>query len=157
MPDTRHDPEIVTLEPATVAVLRETIPMTAMSDFFGRAFSGAAEALGRQGIAPAGPPLGIYYGMPTDTVDVAAGFPFVGTFADDGAVTAVTLPAGRAVQLMHQGSYDTLTDSYGRLMAWLAEQALTPGPVMWESYLTEPTPDGDQSEMLTLIVWPLAE
>lgn len=157
MPETQNEPEIVTLTPTTVAVVRETIPMTAMSEFFGRAFGTVPEAVGKQGIAMTGPPLGIYYGMPTDTVDVAAGFPIGGTFADDGPVTAVTLPVGRAVQLMHAGPYDTLTDSYGRLMAWMAEKGLTPGPVMWETYLTEPQPDSDPGSTLTLIVWPLAE
>jgi hypothetical protein len=30
-----------------------------------------------------------------------------------------------------------------------------PGPVMWETYLTEPKPGGDQGTIQTLITWPL--
>lgn len=53
------------------------------------------------------------------------------------------------------GTYDAMQDTYGRLLAWLAEQGLTPGPVMWESYLTEPDPAHPEATK-TLIVWPLA-
>lgn len=157
MPEKQNDPEIVTLSAQPVAVVREIVAMDALPEFFGRAYHAVAEAVGRQGIAMSGPPVGVYYGMPTDTVDVAAGFPTDRLAVAEGAVTTDTLPAGRAVQLLHQGSYDELRDSYGRLMAWVGEKGLTLGEVMWETYLTEPKPDGDMSEMLTLIAWPLAE
>ena len=39
-------------------------------------------------------------------------------------------------------------------MPWLGEQGLVPAEVMWESYLTEPTPEAPES-MQTLITWPL--
>ncbi|CAN5160062.1 hypothetical protein BH11ACT4_BH11ACT4_07320 [soil metagenome] len=94
--------------------------------------------------------------MPTDTVDVGAGFPSATLPAPADGVTGEMLPGGRAVQVLHQGSYDTLHETYDRLMPWLAEQGLTPGPVMWESYLNEPQPESPDATR-TLIVWPLAE
>ena len=48
-----------------------------------------------------------------------------------------------------------MAQSYDRLMAFVREQGLSPGPLMWETYLTEPTPDGDPDAMRTLITWPL--
>ena len=58
---------------------------------------------------------------------------------------------------MHVGSYDSLQQTYGRLMTWLESQKLRGGTVMWESYLTEPTPGQSQDTMMTRISWPLAE
>ena len=152
MSDYPTDPAIVELEPATAAVVRETVSMTALAEFFGRVFPATMAAAQAQGIELSGPPIAIYYGMPTDTVDVAGGFPTAEPVATDAGITSADLPGGRAVQVLHVGPYDTLEQTYGRLMAWIGEQGLTPGDVMWESYLNDP----EESETAeTLIVWPL--
>jgi effector-binding domain-containing protein len=156
MSEPSNTPEIVTLAPMPAAVVREVVPMTALPEFFGRAFQASAEALEQQGIAITGAPFGIYYGMPSDTADVGAGFPSASLPADADGVTGTMLPGGRAARVMHFGAYDTLSETYGRLMSWLTEEGLTPGPVMWESYLNEPEPDNPAATQ-TLIVWPLAE
>lgn len=150
-----HQPEIVTLEPRQVALLRETVRMDALGDYFGRAFSAAAQVAGAQGVQIVGPPLGVYFGMPSETVDVGAGFPTDRPFTPDGGVAPFTLPGGRAAQVLHVGSYDAMQDTYGRLMAWFGAEGLTGGQVMWEEYLTEPDPAAPDATR-TLIVWPLA-
>lgn len=148
-------PQIVELQPRTVALLRETVRMDALPDFFDRAFHAVAELAGRQGTNLAGPPLGVYFGMPSDTVDVGAGFPTDRAVDSEAGVEAITLPGGRAAQVLHVGSYDQMQATYGLLMGWLGEQGLTPGPLMWETYLTEPDPAAPEKTQ-TLIVWPLA-
>ena len=70
-------------------------------------------------------------------------------------MTAETLPGGGIAQVLHVGSYGQLEETYGRLTPWLAGQGLTPGPMMWETYLTEydaAVPEATR----TLIQWPLA-
>lgn len=34
------------------------------------------------------------------------------------------LPGGRAAQVLHIGSYDSMQQTYGQLMGWLGEQGL---------------------------------
>lgn len=154
MSDFSVDPTIVSLEPATAAVVRERVPMTALTEFFGRVFPATMAAAHAQGVELSGPPIAIYYGMPTDTVDVAGGFPTAGPVAADAGITNADLPGGRAVQVLHLGPYDTLERTYARLMSWFTEQGLTPGEIMWESYLNDP----EESEVAeTLIVWPLTD
>lgn len=157
MPAAEFTPSLITLVPTTVAVLREIVPMNALPPFFDRAFHVVPAVLGRQQIAITGPPLALYFGMPSDTVDVAAGFPSATAAAPEDGVSPFTLPGGRAARVLHRGSYDTLTTTYGALTEWLREQGLAPGSIMWESYLTEPTPGGDPKAMLTEITWPLAD
>lgn len=151
-----HQPEIVTLEPCPVAVVRETVRVDALPGFFDKAFGAVAQTAGAQGVPFAGPPLGVYFGMPTETIDVAAGFPTVRPVSPAAGVTTLTLPGGSAVQVLHEGTYDEMTVTYSRLMEWMAEHGLTPGAVMWESYLTEPDPDAPEATR-TLIVWPITQ
>ena len=150
-------PELVTLEPTTAAVLHERVPMSELTAFFDRAFHAVMEAAQAQEVAVTGPPFAMYYGMPGDTVDLAAGFPTDRPIAPVDGVTPAELPGGRAVRLLHVGSYDSLEQSYGRVMGWLGEHGHRPAEVMWESYLNEPTPDGDPNENQTLITWPVAD
>lgn len=150
-------PELVTLEPTTVAVLRETVPMSELTSFFDRAFHAVMEVAQAQEIAVTGPPFALYYGMPSDTVDLAAGFPTAAPVTSADGVAASELPGGRAARLLHVGSYDSLEGAYGRVMAWMGEKAYRPAGVMWESYLNEPTPDGDPDANQTLITWPIAD
>jgi len=150
-------PELVTLEPTTTAVVRETVPMSELTAFFDRAFGAVMTAVQEQEVAVTGPPFAMYLGMPTDTVDIAAGFPTAGSITPVDGVVPDELPGGRAGRLLHIGSYDSLEQAYGRLMGWLGEQGLAPGQVMWETYLNEPTPDGDPNANQTLITWPVAD
>lgn len=148
------DPTIITLEPVDVAVLREVVAMNALPPFFERAYHQVMHVVQEQGGTVTGPPVGVYFGMPTDTVDVAAGFPTAAPVTPTESVLAERLPGGRAVQLVHTGSYVSMEQTYGRLMAWVQQQGLALGPVMWETYLTEPNEE-DPSAMRTLITWPL--
>nr|NLI49315.1 GyrI-like domain-containing protein [Propionibacterium sp.] len=150
-----HEPEVVALEPQPAALLRETVRMDALPDFFDRAFHAAARVAGAQGVQLVGPPVGVYFGMPSETVEVGAGFPTDRPVTPDAGVQPFTLPGGRAVQVLHVGTYDALQETYGRLMAWVGAQQLTPGPLMWEAYLNEPDPNAPEATR-TLIVWPLA-
>jgi effector-binding domain-containing protein len=149
-------PHLVTLEPTTVAVVRETVPMSELTAFFDRVFTAVMAAVEAQGLTITGPPVAVYHGVPDGSVDVAAGFPTSAPVAPaEGGVVASALPCGRAAQLLHVGSYDSLAQAYERITAWLGEQELTPADIMWESYLNEPDPDDpDASE--TLITWPMA-
>lgn len=151
------EPRVVTLEPVTAAVVRETVPMSELTAYFDRAFGMVMEVTTAQGVAVTGPPFAVYHGMPGPSVDISGGFPTAAPVTPAAGVTAMTLPGGRAVQLVHEGSYDTLEDSYGRIMTWMEHRGLTRAPLMWETYLTEPTPEGDPSENRTLVTWPIGE
>lgn len=148
-------PELVTLQPTTAAVVRATVPMSELTAFFDRAFHAVMEAVQAQDASITGPPFAIYYGMPSETVDLAAGFPVTAAIEPSGEVTPSELPGGQAAQLLHVGSYDSLEGAYGQVIAWMGAHGHRPAEVMWESYLNEPSPDGDPSANQTLITWPV--
>lgn len=149
----QSEPVIVTKPEVDLAVVRATVAMDALADFYDRSFREVSEVLARQGVVPTGPAFGVYFGSPGVTADVAAGFPVDRPIEAEGNVTSLTLPGGRVAELVHKGGYDGLGASYDRLFSWLGEQGEVGGEVMWESYLTEPSPEKDPSDMETLISW----
>ncbi|WEO76299.1 GyrI-like domain-containing protein [Cryobacterium sp. SO2] len=146
----------IELEPRTLLGVHEVVKMADLTDYFGRAFEASAAALARQGLAPAGPPLALYHGMPTDTVDVTAGFPVAATAQATEGVAVTTLPDGPAVATVYVGPYNGMTRTYDEIAAWLQAEKLTPRPDMWEEYLSGPDTDPNPATWQTRIVFPLA-
>jgi len=89
--------------------------MTAFQEFFGRAFGAAAADLGRQGSAPAGPPVALYSGPPAASVDVTAGFPVGQPVTPGPGLVTATLPGGPTVETIHTGPYDSLGASFAEV------------------------------------------
>jgi len=162
-------------EEQPTAVLRETVPMSALREFFGRAYSSVMAAVQRQHVQLAGPPFALYRGMPTDVVDVEAGFPLAAPYPGGGGgagaraavgggatgggagvVTPSVLPAGRALEALHVGPYEKLPQTYNAVMARMQAEGSTPGDTMWEFYLSDPGKEPDPAAWKTLVVWPLA-
>lgn len=139
------------------AVVRERVRMDELPAFFSRAFHDTMAALTAQGRHPAGPPFGKYYGMPTDTVDVEAGFPASQPIEPSGSVVPGVLPGGRIVEAIHVGSYDTLQEAYADVQRYFRDHDLTPGEAMWESYLSDPGAEPDPARWRTQISWPVAD
>lgn len=142
-------------EQATAGI-RATVPMSELTEFFGRAFAETMRVLRAQGVQPSGPPFGKYYGMPTDIVDVEAGFPVAAAVTAAGEVIPGSLPAGRVVEALHVGPYDTMTETYALIEQCLAARGLKTGDVMWETYLSDPETEPDPAGWRTLITCPLA-
>jgi effector-binding domain-containing protein len=115
--------EVVDVPEQRVATVRRVVPMAELPGFFGEAFHAVAAAVEAGGGAIAGPPFGAYYSMPTETVDVAAGFPVAGWDGDAGEVTVHARAGGRAVVTVHVGPYDTMVETYDARVAAVERRA----------------------------------
>jgi len=158
-PEKTPDIKSTQLEEQPTAVLRETVPMNALKEFFGRAYQAVMAAAEQQQVQLAGPPFALYHGTPTDVVDVEAGFPVAAPLpwpGSEGGVTAGYLPAGRAMEAMHVGPYEKLPETYKAIAGKMQAGGLTPGNLMWEYYLTDPAAEPDPGAWKTLVVWPVA-
>ncbi len=149
MDSEQPEPVVVDLPAVTTAVISGVVPMAELPTFFDSAFSTIGPVLAAQGVLPTGAAFARYHGEPTDVADLEVGLPTDRPVEPSDGVVAGELPAGRVAQLVHRGSYDQLGQSWGRLAAWTADQGLTPGPHLWEVYLTEPTPEMDPAELRT--------
>lgn len=146
-------------EPSRLAaVLRSTVRADELTDFYDSAYQRVAAAVAANGGQVDGAAIGWYHGMPTDTVDVAAGFPVTGLAhgALTDGVEVVEIAGGSAVVGLHVGSYDELSGAWEQLERWRSENAGDGRGDYWEEYVTEPTPDGDPALNRTRLVLPLA-
>ncbi|ANH36656.1 Bacterial transcription activator, effector binding domain [Nocardioides dokdonensis FR1436] len=150
-----HPPELVEIDPQHAITVRGDVPPDDLAAFFGPALSTAAAAAATAGVELAGPPFGYYAEMSAETVVVEAGFPVAEAVADLGDAHPLVLPGGRAVQTVHEGSYDTLQQTYAALEAWMAERGLHPASGPWEVYLTDPGTEPDPGRWQTRVVWPV--
>ncbi|GHG56105.1 hypothetical protein GCM10012320_28190 [Sinomonas cellulolyticus] len=136
------------------AVVRATVRTDELRPFFDGVFGKVVAAVQSAGARVVGPPFAMYHGMPTETIDVEAGFPVAGPFADGGGVTASVLPGGPAVQAMHIGPYEGLSETYREMTEWMRSKGLTPGESMWEVYLSDPEAESDPASWRTQVFCP---
>ncbi len=64
-------------------------------------------------------------------------------------------PSGPSVRVVHQGSYESMAPSYGKLAAYMAAHALKEGTVSWEYYVSDPSQTADD-ELITYIYFRIA-
>lgn len=143
-----QEPEIVHVDRAPTAVVREQVRMDALPGFYDQAYRAVAAALAEQQVEPRSA-IGLYLSPPTETVDLEAGFVVDSAVEPDGEVVASSLPGGDVARLTHVGSYDELPQTWGRVMVWVGEQGRAPAGPMWEVYVTEPNPQTDPSTLRT--------
>ncbi|WP_034609348.1 GyrI-like domain-containing protein [Cellulomonas sp. URHD0024] len=148
----------VEVQPTTlVAVLRERVAMDALVAFYDRAYRLVAEEVAAAGLTITGPAFGWYRDMPTDSVDLAAGFVVGADVVEDlgGGVEVVELPGGPAAVGVHVGSYDGLPGAWGELRTWLSQHAAQMRGDFLEVYLTDPSEVAEPSQNETRLVLPV--
>lgn len=148
-------PELVTVPSVTTAVVRGRVAPDELRNFFDRSFSTLSATLEAQGVRTTGPAFGLYRDASDDVVDLEIGYPTESEVRPDGDVQPGSLPAGRVARVVHRGNFDGLDASWQQLRAWVGETGLTPQPLWWEVYVTEPSPDMDPDELRTELNAPI--
>jgi effector-binding domain-containing protein len=147
------EPTVTTAAEQTTAVIHGDVPMGELANFFDQSFRRIGEVLAEQGIAPAGAAFARYHGQPTDTAELEVGFATATPIEPRGDVVPGSLPGGQIVQFVHEGAYDQLGSSWGRLQEWIQQQGHTPSDSIWEVYVTEPSPEMNPDDLRTELNW----
>ena len=150
-------PEVVSLDPATTATIREVVATDDLPAFFDRAFSALAELISAQGVSITGPAFSLYHNHPSDTADVEVGYTTHREIEPSGGAEAGSLRGGRVARVVHEGGYDELAAVWDRLGSWMSEHGLGFRMPFWEVYLTEPSPDMDPAELRTELNHPVGD
>lgn len=149
------DVEIVELAPQHTAVVRDTVPMEGLPEFFGRAYGAVFAELGQLGIAPASAPFGYYPSMPGEVIEVEAGVVVGSPVTANGEVVPSHLPDGLVATTIHKGPYDSLADTYAAMSEWAEGEGWEARAGCWECYLTDPGDVPDPADWLTELFMPL--
>lgn len=130
--NTEFEVEERTLDTLLVAGLR----------FKGR-YSDAGEMIGKvaraMGRYISGKPFSLYYDMEfkEEDADIEVCFP-IRKGKDTGDIVVHELPGGRAVTLIHKGSYETISRSYEKIQNYINEKGIKVAVPMREVYVKGP-------------------
>lgn len=73
---------------------------------------------------------------------------------DNGEIMASSMYAGKALKIIHQGSYNNLKQSYDILFAYLTQNNLEKNGHPWEDFVTDPSTVA-QEDLITYIYQPI--
>ncbi len=156
-----HDIRLIECQEQPTVGVRQVVRTDDLPALFDWAVPAVADALQRTGTHPAGPPYARYRGRMRGGFDVEVGFPVpeparltdLEIEARPGSEpVADALPAVRAAETVHDGTYDDLSDTYARLETWVEEHDLQPLNESWEFYESGPASDPDPGTWRTRIL-----
>ncbi|MDO5511311.1 GyrI-like domain-containing protein [Corynebacterium sp.] len=143
----------ISLPAHAIIAIRETIATAEMPAFFDRVYTRLGDVLAASGAHPAGPARAYYHTPLTDTVDVSAAFPLpaeqVAAVEAEAPDLVHHLPDVTALTMRHHGAYDSLGNTWQELVEAATATGREMGPLCWEEYVTEPSPEADPADMIT--------
>ena len=125
-----------TVQP-TVA-LKMTRPVSQIGPAMAEAFPKLYQAVVSAGMEPAGEPLARYFDFGEESTTFECAIPVPRAIAATGEIEPSTVGGGEAAFAVHVGPYDTIGETWGQLMAWIAAQGRTAAGPNWEVYVDDP-------------------
>lgn len=154
-----HTPVHVRDEPpAHTLAVRATVAERKFASFLGEAYAAIGSAVYLSSAKPSGPVGALYPAVLHDeeAEPVEAYQPIaVPVTPPAGPVVLSELPATRVAVLVHAGGYDSITETYRALGAWVAQHANWSELPVRESYLISYSETADPAEFRTEILWPI--
>jgi effector-binding domain-containing protein len=121
----------------------------------GESYGAIGTAIGKQGLKPTGPVFAIYLSYSADSVVMQPAIPVEKQGKNEGAVTAGTLAATKAVRLDYYGDYPGTEQAHYFIDEWVKSKNMTIIGPPWEEYVTDPMAEKDTSKWLTRIYYPV--
>jgi effector-binding domain-containing protein len=120
------------------AALRMTRPVSQIGPAMGEAFPKIYHAVVSAGMEPAGMPLARYFDFGEEETTFECAIPVPEPLTASGEVQPSSVGGGEAAFAVHVGPYETIGQTWGAMMAWVAEQGRTPAGPTWEIYVDDP-------------------
>lgn len=149
-------PEIKQIEPTKVAFLTMRGSYSLIPQGYGRLYGWLAD----RGMTPIGMPRAVYLTDPERVPEIEAEWELqvpvvegVEESEPDGNGLGVKRVAPmKAASALHKGPYETLGETYGPLMEWIAEQGLTVSGPVSEIYYSDPSQVGPENNLTEVLV-----
>jgi effector-binding domain-containing protein len=149
-----YDVVLKQIEPLKVVAARGVIPTYGdVGKLFGAVFG----HLGQHRTQPSGPPLAIYHDgeYREQDVDAEAAVPVAESLPGGEQVTVQELPGGEMASVIHKGGYQTISEAYAALMAWIEASGYNVAGPNREIYLTGPGDADDPADYVTEVQLPV--
>jgi effector-binding domain-containing protein len=150
-------PRILQVPARRTAVIRLTIPRAEIRTVMGPGLGEVRAAVAAQGVPVAGPWFTHHFRMDPGIFDFEIGVPVGGPVKAEGRMEPGELPGARLAQTVYTGPYEGLGAAWGEFDAWIRAEGYTPGPGLWECYLTGPESGPDPTSWRTELNRPVVE
>jgi len=135
-------PEIVQVPKKIFLGIRETHQLKELKEFFARTLPKVFGFVAEHKMQINGPPAGIFFCVTGEkentTLDLAAAVAVEEATKETEEIKAYTVGGGKAVHVIHKGSYDTLSCSWGVAKQFVADNKLEHNGATWEEYANDP-------------------
>ena len=148
-------PKIVKTSAQLAAVLRITVPRDEIRAVMGPGLGELQAAVSAQGIPSAGPWFTHHLRMDPAVFDFEIGIPVSAPFSATERARPGELPAATVVRSVFHGDYEGLGSAWQEVDAWIVTNGHSPGPDLWEVYLTGPESTSDPAEWRTELNKPI--
>ena len=154
MPTANIERRVLETEQPILFIRRRVAPaelQPMMAECFGALYGHGQSA----GLLIAGHPMARYVstGIGLWTVDFI--MPLAAPAETNGEMQSGTLAAGPVAFAVHQGPYDSLSETHAALERWIEENGYGVGGPAWEWYVTDPGETPDPADWRTEVFWPL--
>ncbi len=135
---------------------REVVKWADMSDYFAAHFGSGFAAIGKAGVAPAGPPSGVYFKWDeeTQTADMIAGVPIaMDAKSKLKGMDVYESPASKALMIEYHGGYAGSMAAHEAMDAHMKANGLEMNEIVVEEYVTGPGAEPDSTKWVTNIYY----
>ena len=154
------DVKTAEVQPVTIAYVAGTTSQDnqAMGKALQAAFQADVRFVRRHKLKMDGAPIAITKAWTKDTYSFEAGVPIAAAPATKlpgrSSVRIGTTYGGRVVQAVHHGPYENLSQTYEKLMTYIAAYGMTENGSSWEEYVTDPSQTPPE-QLVTNVYFPI--
>ncbi|HOC48972.1 MAG TPA: GyrI-like domain-containing protein [Bacteroidales bacterium] len=125
--------------------------------WYGQSLGKLYPAIEAQNLQPQGAPFALYegYDPATGKFTMTAGMPVSAGGRNAGEIRLMKYNSFLALKGLHNGPYDELSVSYGKLDNYARENGIELSGAVWEFYLTDPADATNPAQLLTQIAMQL--
>ncbi|MCP3974214.1 MAG: MerR family transcriptional regulator [bacterium] len=151
-----YDIEIIETSPQLVAATKVHMSLRRIGRDIGTGFGSLMQALGREQVAPSGPPLIVYHEVIDEETegDIEICVPVAKDISGDVDVYGRELEGGSMATTVHHGPYDQIAPAYHTLTGWISEHGHEIAGPPREIYLNDPQTVAPE-ELLTRVEFPI--
>jgi effector-binding domain-containing protein len=146
--------EIKDMKEKLALMIRKITPIQNMPSVLGECYGEIMQYVKEIGAKEPIESFVIYYNMDMSNLEIDVGFTVSEKLPDKGHIKMSSIRAGKYATTLHEGSYDTLTNTYNELTAFINEKELEVEDWVYEVYLNNPI-DNPEEQPRTMIYFPI--
>lgn len=130
--------ELSSIDPQPAITIRTRAAAEDLPEVFEMSFARLIAYLETTGEDISGPPFAIYYGFPTEEIDVEMGLPVTRMVPASEDIISRQIGIENAASTVHTGPYEEIESAYIALAEWINNNKYEPTGESYEFYLNDP-------------------